>query len=98
MRMLALPVAIHVVLSSSFALIDTLMVGDLGAMALGGVELIGRINMLIGMLLGGTGSAVGMLGALEWGCAWLTPVVEIAGYPAEFLHHGAVGRVGIIEL
>ncbi|MBE7042940.1 MAG: MATE family efflux transporter [Ruminococcaceae bacterium] len=64
---LALPIAIQNMLTSSYVLVDTLMVGQLGDVALSSVGMAGQLNWLMNMLIFGVCSAASVFFAQYWG-------------------------------
>ena len=64
---LAIPIAIQNMLTSSFALIDTLMVSRLGDIALSSVGMAGQWNWLLNLVSFGLCSGMSVLAAQYWG-------------------------------
>ncbi len=64
---LALPIAIQNMLTSSFALIDTLMVSKIGDIALSSVGMAGQWNWLLNLVSFGIASGMSVLAAQFWG-------------------------------
>ena len=67
MLKLALPIAFQNVLVSSFTLVDTLMVGQLGDTELSAVGMAGQWSWLLQILLFGIVSAMSMFVSQYWG-------------------------------
>ncbi len=66
---LALPIAIQNLLTSSYVLVDTLMVGQLGDVALSSVGMAGQLNWLMNMIVFGVCSGASVFFAQFWGVA-----------------------------
>ncbi len=64
---LALPIAIQNMLTSSYVLVDTLMVGQLGDVALSSVGMAGQLNWLMNMIVFGVCSGASVFFAQYWG-------------------------------
>lgn len=64
---LAIPIALQNMLTASFALIDTLMVGQLGEIALSSVGMAGQWNWLMNMMLFGICSGAAVFVSQYWG-------------------------------
>ncbi len=64
---LALPIAFQNLLISSFALIDTMMIGHLGAKAIAGVYAAGQLSWLMNLMLFGLTSGAAVFIAQYWG-------------------------------
>lgn len=64
---LALPIAIQNMLTSSYVLVDTIMVGQLGDVALSAVGMAGQLNWLMNMLVFGICSGASVFFAQYWG-------------------------------
>ena len=64
---LALPIALQNLLTSSFVLVDTLMVGQLGDVALSAVGMAGQVGWFWQMILFGMCSGMAVLVAQYWG-------------------------------
>ena len=70
---LALPIALQNVLTSSFQIVDTMMVSRLGDVVLSAVGMAGQCSWLIGLLNFGLASGLSIFVAQYWGVR--TPVV-----------------------
>lgn len=64
---LALPIALQNMLTASFSLIDTLMVGQLGDVQLSSVGMAGQWSWLLGMVLFGISSGAAVFVSQYWG-------------------------------
>ena len=64
---LALPIALQNLLSSSFSLVDTLMVGQLGDIPLSAVGMAGQFGWFLSMILFGFTSGLSMFVSQYWG-------------------------------
>lgn len=64
---LAIPIALQNMLTASFALVDTLMVGQLGEVALSSVGMAGQWNWLMNMMLFGICSGAAVFVSQYWG-------------------------------
>ena len=64
---LALPIAIQNMLTSSFALIDTLMVSKLGDIALSSVGMAGQFSWLLNLVSFGLCSGMSVFASQYWG-------------------------------
>ena len=64
---LALPIALQNVLTSSFQIVDTMMVSRLGDVVLSAVGMAGQCNWLIGLLNFGLASGLSIFVAQYWG-------------------------------
>lgn len=76
---LALPIAIQNMLTSSYVLIDTIMVGQLGDVALSAVGMAGQLNWLMNMLVFGICSGASVFFAQYWGIGDRTMIRKIYG-------------------
>ena len=76
---LAIPVAIQNMLTSSFQLIDTLMVGQMGDLTLSSVGMAGQWSWLLGMILFGTCSGMSVVGSQYWGVKDLKGIHRVFG-------------------
>lgn len=64
---LAIPIALQNMLTASFSLVDTLMVGQLGEIALSSVGMAGQWSWLLNMVLFGISSGASVFVAQYWG-------------------------------
>ena len=64
---LALPIAMQNLLTSSFTLVDTIMVGQLGDVALSSVGMAGQLSWLLNMVLFGICSGASVFISQYWG-------------------------------
>ena len=64
---LAIPIAIQNMLTSSFALVDTLMVSKLGDVALSSVGMAGQFSWLLNLICFGICSGMSVFAAQFWG-------------------------------
>lgn len=64
---LALPIAMQNLLTSSFTLVDTIMVGQLGDVALSSVGMAGQLSWLLNMVLFGISSGASVFISQYWG-------------------------------
>ena len=76
---LALPVAIQNMLTSSFQLIDTLMVGQLGDLTLSAVGMAGQWSWLMNMVLFGACSGMSVLASQYWGVRDMKGIHRVFG-------------------
>jgi putative MATE family efflux protein len=67
MLALAIPIALQNMLTASFALVDTLMVGQLGTVALSAVGMAGQWSWLFNMVLFGISSGAAVFVSQYWG-------------------------------
>ena len=88
---LAVPVAIQNMLTSSFQLIDTLMVGQLGDLTLSAVGMAGQWSWLMNMILFGTCSGMGVLVSQYWGVKDMKGIHRVFGIALVFCF--AVGGI-----
>lgn len=79
---LALPVALQNLLVSSFALVDTVMVGQLGDVALSSVGMAGQINWLMTLFLFGVASGASVFFAQYWGAGHIGGIHKVFGISA----------------
>ncbi len=64
---LALPIALQNLLTSSFALVDTIMLGSLGDVPLAAVGMAGQLSWMMNLVLFGFSSGAGVFFAQYWG-------------------------------
>ncbi|MBQ4091021.1 MAG: MATE family efflux transporter, partial [Clostridia bacterium] len=64
---LAIPIALQNILTASFSLVDTLMVGQLGTVALSSVGMAGQWSWLLNMMLFGICSGASVFVSQYWG-------------------------------
>lgn len=76
---LALPIAFQNMLTSSFTLVDTLMVGQLGDVALSAVGMAGQWSWLLNMVVFGICSGSAVLVAQYWGVKDKKNIHKISG-------------------
>lgn len=76
---LALPIAFQNLLMSSFSLVDTLMVGQLGDIALSSVGMAGQWSWLMGLVLFGMSSGSAVFISQYWGVGDRKRINEIYG-------------------
>lgn len=76
---LALPIALQNLLSSSFALVDTLMVGQLGDTPLAAVGMAGQFGWFLSMIIFGMTSALTMFVSQYWGAQDLKSIRRVYG-------------------
>ncbi len=81
---LAVPISLQNLLACSFSLIDTLMIGRLGDIALSAVGMAGQWSWLLGLFLFGFYSGSSVFFAQYWGSGELLLIRRIAGIM--FLH------------
>ncbi|MHB1151531.1 MAG: MATE family efflux transporter [Eubacteriales bacterium] len=85
---LALPIAFQNLLMSSLSLVDTLMVGQLGDVALSGVGMAGQWSWLLNLVLFGLSSGSAVFIAQFWGVGDIKKIHGI--YGVMLLHSAAV--------
>lgn len=88
---LAIPIAFQNLLMSSFTLVDTLMVGRLGDVALSGVGMAGQWSWLLNLVLFGLSSGSAVFIAQFWGVGDIKKIHGIFGIM--LLHSVAVAMV-----
>lgn len=76
---IALPIALQNLLSSSFSLVDTLMVGQLGDTPLAAVGMAGQFGWFLSMVLFGLMSALTMFVSQYWGAQDLPSIRRVYG-------------------
>ena len=76
---LALPIALQNLLSSSFSLVDTLMVGQLGDTPLAAVGMAGQFGWFLSMILFGMTSALTMFVSQYWGAHDIKSIHKVYG-------------------
>lgn len=76
---LALPIALQNLLTSSFVLVDTLMVGQLGDVALSAVGMAGQVSWFWQMILFGLCSGMAVLVSQYWGAGEEKSIRRIYG-------------------
>ena len=64
---IAVPIAIQSLLSNSFSMVDTLMVGQLGDISLSGSGMAGQWSFIMNIILSGISSGMGIFAAQYWG-------------------------------
>lgn len=64
---LALPIAVQNLLTSSFTLVDTIMIGQLGDVSLSAVGMAGQLSWLLNMVLFGFCSGGALFISQYWG-------------------------------
>ena len=67
-------IAIQNLITFAVNLADNIMIGGYSQTALSGVSMVNQIQFLLQMLMLGTGSAIGVLGAQYWGKKELQPI------------------------
>ena len=67
-------IALQNLITFSVNLADNIMIGGYSQTALSGVAMVNQIQFLLQMLMLGTGSAIGVLGAQYWGKKELQPI------------------------
>lgn len=85
---LAIPIAVQNMLTSSFALIDTLMVSRLGDIALSSVGMAGQLSWLLNLVSFGLCSGMSVFAAQYWGIGdhkSMRKVLGIAGISSLFI-------------
>ena len=70
-------IALQNLITFAVNLADNIMIGGYSQTALSGVSMVNQIQFLLQMLMLGTGSAIGVLGAQYWGKKELTPIRKI---------------------
>lgn len=103
---LALPIAMQNMLTSSYVLVDTLMVGQLGDVALSSVGMAGQLNWLMNMIVFGVCSGASVFFAQYWGIDDNRGIRKIYGISlsatifisALFLMIGFVGTEQVIRI
>jgi putative MATE family efflux protein len=88
---LAIPIAFQNLLMSSFTLVDTLMVGQLGDVALSGVGMAGQWSWLMNLVLFGLSSGSAVFIAQYWGVGDIKKIHGI--YGIMLLHTATVSAV-----
>ncbi len=91
---LALPIAFQNLLMSSLSLVDTLMVGQLGDIALSGVGMAGQWNWLMNLVLFGLSSGSAVFIAQYWGVGDIKKIHGI--YGILLLHTVAVSGLFVL--
>jgi len=81
---LALPIALQNLLTSSFVLVDTLMVGQLGDVALSAVGMAGQWSWLLNMLIIGLCSGSAVFVSQYWGIRDTKGIHRITGLAVTF--------------
>ncbi len=81
---LGIPIALQNLLTSSFSLIDTLMVGQLGDVALSAVGMAGQWNWLLNMIMFGICSGASVFAAQYWGAGNVSGIRKILGIALTF--------------
>ena len=76
---LALPIALQNLLSSSFSLVDTLMVGQLGDTPLAAVGMAGQFGWFLSMIIFGMTSALTMFVSQYWGAGDKKSIRKVYG-------------------
>lgn len=76
---LALPIALQNVLTSSFQIVDTMMVSRLGDVTLSAVGMAGQVSWLIGLLNFGLASGLSIFVAQYWGVRDLKGIRKMMG-------------------
>ena len=76
---LALPIALQNLLTSSFALVDTIMLGSLGDVPLAAVGMAGQLSWIMNMLLFGFSSGATVFFAQYWGSREYTGIHRALG-------------------
>ncbi len=79
MLALALPIALQNLLTSSFAMVDTLMIGDLGEETVAAVGLAAQIAFLLNLFLFGVCSGGSVFAAQSWGAKNLKSIKTTYG-------------------
>lgn len=91
---LALPIALQNLLSSSFSLVDTLMVGQLGDTPLAAVGMAGQFGWFLSMIIFGMTSALTMFVSQYWGAGDKKSIRKVYGIALML----AVGVSGVFML
>lgn len=91
---IALPIALQNLLSSSFSLVDTLMVGQLGDTPLAAVGMAGQFGWFLSMVLFGLMSALTMFVSQYWGAQDKVSIRRVYGIALAL----ALGASGIFTL
>lgn len=76
---IALPIALQNLLSSSFTLVDTLMVGQLGDIPLSSVGMAGQFTFFLSMIIFGLTSGVTMFSSQFWGANDVKSIRKVYG-------------------
>ena len=76
---LALPIAMQNMLTSSFSLIDTIMVGQLGDVALSAVGMAGQWSWLLNIVIFGVCSGTSVLVSQYWGAKDINQIHRVSG-------------------
>ena len=79
MLALAIPIALQNMLTASFSLVDTLMVGQLGEVALSSVGMAGQWSWLLNMMLFGLCSGASVFIAQYWGNKNIDGIHKVLG-------------------
>lgn len=80
--MLALPIAFQNLLTSSFTMVDTLMVGQLGAVELSAVGMAGQWSWLLNIVTLGIASAASIFVSQYWGIKNIRGIRKVLGLSA----------------
>lgn len=91
---LALPIALQNLLSSSFSLVDTLMVGQLGDTPLAAVGMAGQFGWFLSMILFGMTSALTMFVSQYWGAHDIKSIHKVYGIALAI----ALGVAGVFTI
>ena len=70
-------IALQNLITFAVNLADNVMIGGYSQTALSGVAMVNQIQFLLQMLMLGTGSAIGVLGAQYWGKKELQPIRKV---------------------
>ncbi len=79
---LAIPIALQNMLTASFSLIDTIMVGQLGEIALSSVGMAGQWSWLLNMVLFGLNSGASVFVSQYWGNKNIGGIHKVVGISA----------------